>query len=205
MTLTQSPTFYSGASFLQPEQLFPATEMVHSLLQEIEMVVSSSRHGLRVLHKLVERAWDIYIDLNRRISNVETTNNWDDYDVYTKAIDPLEQCATLSLLLMNAEVQLYKFGRVLLEVIPTIYDYRIDIMAHASSEELIESTEKWFINNHTICECFRRLGTVAELQGLASSSRDVEAEIMDANSRDHSNLFNELLDEILDKAPQCTQ
>ncbi|CAE6437453.1 unnamed protein product [Rhizoctonia solani] len=186
MTLTPSPAFYSHSSFFQPEQLFPATEMILSLLQELELLVSSSRHGLRLLHKLVERAWDIYIELNQRISKVETTNNWDDYDVYTKAIDPLEQ--------------------VLLEVVPAIYDRPIDTLTYASSEDLIESVEKWFVNNHIICQSFRRLGTIAELQlGLASSSRDIGAEIMDANSRDHSDLFNELLDEILYKVPQCTQ
>ncbi|KAL5635283.1 hypothetical protein ACGC1H_004162 [Rhizoctonia solani] len=159
--------------------------MVYSLLQEIEMVISSSRHGLRVLYKLLERAQDLYDELNQRISRVDMTNNWDDYQAYTQAIDPLE--------------------KVLLDVIPVIYDDRIHLAAPVSSDDLIESAEKWFINNRIICECLRRLGTEAELQGLASSSRDVETEILDANGQDRYDLFNELVLEISETAAQCTQ
>ncbi|CUA76971.1 hypothetical protein RSOLAG22IIIB_12459 [Rhizoctonia solani] len=159
--------------------------MVYSLLQEIEMAVSSSRHGLRVLYKLIERAQDLYDQLNERISSVETTGNWEDYEIYTQAIDPLE--------------------RVLLELIPVIHDDRIHLAAPVSSDDLIELTDKWITDNRIICECFRRLGTEAELQGLASSSRNIETEILDANAQDRHDLLNELALEIVDKAAQCTQ
>ncbi|CAE6418045.1 unnamed protein product [Rhizoctonia solani] len=187
MTFVPSPALYSNPSFLPPELLpmYPATEMVHSLLQEIEMAVSTSRHGLRVLYKLVERAQDLYDELNQRILRVEAIGKWEDYEAYTQAIDPLE--------------------KVLLEVIPAVYDDRIHLEAPVSSDDLIESTEKWFIDNRIICECFRRLGTETALQGLASSSRDIETEILDANAQDHRDLFNKLVFEILEKAPQCTQ
>ncbi|EUC59412.1 hypothetical protein RSOL_313390 [Rhizoctonia solani AG-3 Rhs1AP] len=159
--------------------------MVYSLLQEIEMAVSSSRHGLRVLHKLLERAQDLYDEVNQRISRVETTGNWDDYQVYTQAIDPLE--------------------RVLLDAIPAIYDDRIHLTAPVSSDDLIELAEEWFINSRIICECLRRLRTEAELQGLASSSRDVETEILAANAQDRYDLFNKLVLEISETAALCTQ
>ncbi|CAE7170042.1 unnamed protein product [Rhizoctonia solani] len=165
--------------------MFPATEMIHSLLQEIEMAVSSSQHGLRVLYKIVERAQELYNELNQRISRVETIGSLDDFDVYTKAIDPLE--------------------RALLEVLPAICDDRIHLMVPVSSDDLIESTEKWVNNNRVVCDCLRELGTEVELQGLASSSRDIETEILEANAQDYRDLFNELVLEILEKAPQCTQ
>ncbi|KAJ1309435.1 hypothetical protein OPQ81_006211 [Rhizoctonia solani] len=184
MTLTPSSTLYSDFSFPQSEQ-FAATELLHSLLQEVEAVVSSSRYGLRASYKLIDRVRDRYNEINRRISRVVKTHEWDDYDAYTKAIDPLEQ--------------------ILLEVIPAIYENQIDLIAPISSEDLVKSAEKWLINERTICECFRRLGTEAELQELVPSSQDIEDEIVDATTQDRQDFFNGLLLDILDKAPQCTQ
>ncbi|CAE6391313.1 unnamed protein product [Rhizoctonia solani] len=42
-------------------------------------------------------------------------------------------------------------------------------------------------------------------QGLASSSRDIETELLDANAQDRHDLLNELVLGIVDKAAQCTQ
>ncbi|CAE6420490.1 unnamed protein product [Rhizoctonia solani] len=185
MTLTPIPEFDSDSTFLHSEHLFPATDIVHSLLQEIETIVSSSRHYLRVSYTLIERARRLYNEINQRISRVETTGDWDDYEIYTQAIDPLEQ--------------------ILLEVIPAIYDDAVHLTVPVSPEELVESTEKWLINKHTIYECCRRLGAEPEFQGLAALPQDNEAEILQARAEDHRDLFNEVLLEILDKAPQCTQ
>ncbi|KAG8755919.1 hypothetical protein FRC11_005660 [Ceratobasidium sp. 423] len=185
MTLTPIPAFDYDSSSPQPEDLFPATEIVHSLLEEIETIVSSSRHCLRVSYKLIERARNLYNEINQRISQVETTSDWDEYDTYTKAIDPLEQ--------------------ILLEAIPAIYDDAVHLTVPISPEELIKSTEKWLINKHTIYECCRRLGAEPEFQGLAASPQDSEAEILAARAEDHRDLFNEVLLEILDEAPHCRQ
>ncbi|KAG8730624.1 hypothetical protein FRC11_006262 [Ceratobasidium sp. 423] len=185
MTLTPIPAFDYDLSFPQSEDLFPATEIVHSLLEEIETIVSSSRHCLRVSYTLIERARNLYNGINQRILRVETTGDWDEYDAYTKAIDPLEQ--------------------ILLEAIPAIYDDAIHLTVPISPEELIKSTEKWLINKHTIYECCRRLGAEPEFQGLATSPQDSEAEILEARAEDHRDLFNEILLEILDEVPHCTQ
>ncbi|CAE6412976.1 unnamed protein product, partial [Rhizoctonia solani] len=178
------------------------TEMIYSLLQEIEMAVSCSRHGLRVLYKILERAWDLYDELNQRVSQVETGSGGDGYQTYTQAIDPPGKCATLS----SSQGRFLSYmNKVLLDVIPAIYDDQTHLVAPVSPDDLIESVEKWLVDNRIICECLRRLETEAKLGGLTSSSRDIETEILNSNAQDCYDLFVELMPEVIEKAAQCTQ
>jgi hypothetical protein len=71
---------------------YPATQVIHDLIHRISIFVCSSRRNTLVSFKLVELARNLYDEINTRIYQVEQTGDWSLYDIYSQAIDPLEQC-----------------------------------------------------------------------------------------------------------------
>ena len=81
-----SLTDFKGSSFA-------ATEAIKFLLQAIGRDVVSFRRNTHVSYLVVERARDIANAVNDYISRVEssTTGDWDSYEKFSAAIEPLEE------------------------------------------------------------------------------------------------------------------
>ncbi len=70
-----------------------ATEAIKYLLQGVGRDVMSFQRNTHVSYMVVERARDIGRTINQCIFNVEngTTEDWDSFDKFTGAIEPLEE------------------------------------------------------------------------------------------------------------------
>ncbi|PSR87339.1 hypothetical protein PHLCEN_2v5156 [Hermanssonia centrifuga] len=69
---------------------FPATSVSKYLIELIGKDVCAFRRNTQVSYRLVERARIIATGINNLIKRVDTENDWDAYDKYTQAIEPLE-------------------------------------------------------------------------------------------------------------------
>ena len=69
----------------------PPTELIQNLILVIGHDVCSVRRNMQTLYHLVSRARDIANAVNTLVKKVESSNLWDNFDKYTKAIDPLEE------------------------------------------------------------------------------------------------------------------
>ncbi|KAB5591893.1 hypothetical protein CTheo_4681 [Ceratobasidium theobromae] len=92
----------TGPMVSQPAHSYPVTESIHTLIQHISSEVSSLRRNMHTMCKLVEVARGLHDRINQSIHEVDQTGDWEVYDTYTQAIDPLEEA--------------------LLELIPAIYE-----------------------------------------------------------------------------------
>jgi hypothetical protein len=91
MAPAPSPTLYSDLTTPQTEHSYPATDVIYKLIQLAGADVSSFRRNPQISYRLVELARDLYDEINKLIHEVDRDGNWDKYDKYTQAIDPLEQ------------------------------------------------------------------------------------------------------------------
>ena len=69
----------------------PPTELIQNLILVIGHDVCSVRRNMQTLYHLVSRARDIANAVNTLVKKVESSNLWDNFDKYTKVIDPLEE------------------------------------------------------------------------------------------------------------------
>jgi hypothetical protein len=71
----------------------PATESVKYLVQAVGRDVVSFRRNTQVSYMVVERARDIVKAINEYIAKVEnsTTGDWDSFEKFTVAMEPLEE------------------------------------------------------------------------------------------------------------------
>ncbi|THH18652.1 hypothetical protein EW146_g2380 [Bondarzewia mesenterica] len=70
----------------------PATDVIKYLIAEsIAPDVCAFRRNTQVSYRLVDRARDIFNRINTLIRSVDEEDNWDNYDKFTAAIDPLEE------------------------------------------------------------------------------------------------------------------
>lgn len=69
----------------------PPTELIQNLILVIGHDVCSVRRNMQTLYHLVSRARDIANAVNTLIRKAESSNFWDNFDKYTKVIDPLEE------------------------------------------------------------------------------------------------------------------
>lgn len=72
---------------------FAATEAIRLLLQVIGRDVVSFRRNTHVSYLVVERARDIVNTINEYIARVEssTTGDWESFEKFSEAIEPLEE------------------------------------------------------------------------------------------------------------------
>jgi DNA-binding LacI/PurR family transcriptional regulator len=70
-----------------------ATEAVKYLLQAVGRDIASLQRNTHVSYMVAERARDIVKAINDCIINVENsaTGDWESFDKFSKAIDPLEE------------------------------------------------------------------------------------------------------------------
>ncbi len=70
---------------------FPATSVSKYLIELIGKDVCAFRRNTQVSYRLVERARIIATGINNLIKRVDSEDDWDAYDKYTQAIEPLEE------------------------------------------------------------------------------------------------------------------
>ena len=91
-----SPTPTTISSFTDFGNVGPAaTEVIQYLVQAVGRDVVSFQRNTRVSYMAVERARDILKQINDYIDKMEistgTDADWDNFEKFTTAIDPLEE------------------------------------------------------------------------------------------------------------------
>lgn len=72
-------------------EAYPATELVKYLTDAVGRDVMSFRRNAQVSYLLVDRTRDIFDAINTYIQRTELGEDWDSYDKFTSAIDPMEE------------------------------------------------------------------------------------------------------------------
>jgi hypothetical protein len=72
-------------------EAYPATELIKYLIDAVGRDVMSFRRNAQVSYLLVDRTRDIFDAINAYIQRTETGEDWDSYDKFTNAIDPIEE------------------------------------------------------------------------------------------------------------------
>ena len=70
---------------------YPATEIIKYLIDAVGRDVMSFRRNTQVSYLLVDRTRDIFDAINAYIQRTESGEDWDSFDKYTNAIDPIEE------------------------------------------------------------------------------------------------------------------
>jgi hypothetical protein len=70
---------------------YPATELIKYLIDAVGRDVMSFRRNAQVSYLLVDRTRDIFDAINAHIQRTESGEDWDSYDKFTSAIDPIEE------------------------------------------------------------------------------------------------------------------
>jgi hypothetical protein len=70
---------------------YPATELIKYLIDAVGRDVMSFRRNAHVSYLLVDRTRDIFDSLNAYIQRTESGEDWNSFDKYTNAIDPIEE------------------------------------------------------------------------------------------------------------------
>ncbi|KAI9450386.1 hypothetical protein BJY52DRAFT_179428 [Lactarius psammicola] len=165
-----SLTNFKGSSFA-------ATEAIKCLLQAIGRDVVSFRRNTHVSYLVVERARDIVNTINEYISRVEssTTADWDSFEKFSVAIEPLEDIL-FQLLLFTEDEKTRYFGN------------------DRAIADCIASTEAWATNREKFSQTLKSFDTNNQLVSLFdqddSASRDRER--LDALTHDDRSLMGEI-------------
>jgi len=72
-------------------EAYPATELIKYLIDAVGRDVNSFRRNAQVSYLLVDRTRDIFDAINAYIQRTESGEDWDSYDKFTSAIDPIEE------------------------------------------------------------------------------------------------------------------
>lgn len=70
---------------------YPATNVSKYLIELIGKDVCAFRRNTQVSYRVVEQARAISRTINELIKRVDENDDWDAFDKYTQAIDPLEE------------------------------------------------------------------------------------------------------------------
>ncbi|KAF8266939.1 hypothetical protein EI94DRAFT_1802333 [Lactarius quietus] len=137
-----SLTNFNGSSFA-------ATEAIKWLLQVIGRDVVSFRRNTHVSYLVVERARDIVNTINEYIARVEnsTTGDWESFEKFSEAIEPLEEIL-FKLLLFTEDEKTRYFGS----------DHTI--------AECVTSTVAWATNREQLSETLKSFDTREPLVNL---------------------------------------
>lgn len=68
-----------------------ATEVVKYLLEAVGREIVSFQRNTHVSYMMAERARDIIKSITGCITKVETTGEWESYEKFSEAIEPLEK------------------------------------------------------------------------------------------------------------------
>jgi hypothetical protein len=74
-----------------PTEAYPATEVIKYLIDTVGHDVMSFRRNAQVSYMLVDRARDICDAINGYIQRTESGEDWNSFDKFTNAIDPIEE------------------------------------------------------------------------------------------------------------------
>ncbi|KAH7313243.1 hypothetical protein B0J17DRAFT_634189 [Rhizoctonia solani] len=156
------------------ELLYSATNVIYKLLRVVGSEVCSFRRNHQIAYRLVERARDLYDAINARIHLVDLNNSFEDYEIYTQAIDPLEE--------------------VLLNIIPIAFDEReLDHLSTSSWAEYVQVTGQWRSNRLAIRRSFQDMRMKPQFQALMSTLMDDEDDLFNAYTRDDLSYLDYLL------------
>lgn len=72
-------------------EAYPATELIKYLIDAVGRDVMSFRRNAQVSYLLVDKTRDIFDAINAYIQRTESGEDWDSYDKFTNAIDPIEE------------------------------------------------------------------------------------------------------------------
>ncbi|KAH8991458.1 hypothetical protein EDB86DRAFT_2830832 [Lactarius hatsudake] len=156
---------------------FAATEAIKCLLQAIGHDVVSFRRNTHVSYLVVERARDIVNAINEYISRVESsdTGDWDSFEKFSSAIEPLEDIL-FQLLVFTEDEKTRYFG------------------VDRDIGDCIISTEAWAKNREKLSETLKNFHTHTPLVNLFdqddSAFRDRERR--DALDHDDQSLMEEI-------------
>ncbi|KAH9956013.1 hypothetical protein BC827DRAFT_1271215 [Russula dissimulans] len=126
-----------------------ATEAVKYLVQAVGRDVVTFRRNTQVSFMVVERAREIVKTINEYIVKVEnsTTGDWDSFEKFTMAIEPLEG--------------------ILFTLLAFTEDEKARYLANTSSiEECVSSAENWASNREGLSKALDGFDTREELVGL---------------------------------------
>lgn len=70
---------------------YPATELIKYLIDAVGRDVMSFRRNAQVSYLLVDKTRDIFDAINTYIQRTETGEDWDSFERFTSAIDPIEE------------------------------------------------------------------------------------------------------------------
>jgi hypothetical protein len=72
-------------------EAYPATELIKYLIDAVGRDVVSFRRNAQVSYLLVDRTRDIFDAINAYIQRTESGEDWNSFDKFTNAIDPIEE------------------------------------------------------------------------------------------------------------------
>jgi cysteine synthase len=72
---------------------YPATSLLKHLIDFVGVHVCSLRRNTQASYRFVEHARNLCDEINKLIGVVNSQADWDAYDTYTQAINPLEKYA----------------------------------------------------------------------------------------------------------------
>jgi hypothetical protein len=90
-------SLYDDLTSAPDDKDYEATELAKNLIKVVGHEVSSFNHHAVHSYEIIKKSRTIYQGINTRITTIDAdtsepgANFWDDYDAYTKAIDPLEE------------------------------------------------------------------------------------------------------------------
>ena len=89
-------------------QGFASTDLPRLLIQYVGHDVCKLRRNTQVSFRIVDRARTIWAQLNDLVAAIDEvkTNDWKKYDNFVAAVDPLEECVYVLLLLALFVVEL---------------------------------------------------------------------------------------------------
>ncbi|THH16623.1 hypothetical protein EW146_g4045 [Bondarzewia mesenterica] len=142
----------------------PATDVIKYLIAEsIAPDVCAFRRNTQVSYRLVDRARDIFNRINTLIRSVDEEDNWDNYDKFTAAIDPLEECVFLSFLAGGFTESLFVFSSIsprrrLFSLTALAEDESSQYLSDSTSlDACITSVSKWESNRAGLRTALRDL------------------------------------------------
>ncbi|KAI0271229.1 hypothetical protein BGY98DRAFT_201365 [Russula aff. rugulosa BPL654] len=162
-------------------EAYPATELVKYLIDAVGRDVMSFRRNAQVSYLLVDRTRDIFHTINAYIQRTESGEDWDSYDKFTNAIDPIEEA--LFALIAYTEDEKARH-----------------LISGTTVEDCVTSTEVWANNREGLWKALDSLESKPELTelfyGLDAASRLEDRK--EARRHDDESFFEEVVGDIKD-------
>ncbi|KAF8599072.1 hypothetical protein BDV93DRAFT_560724 [Ceratobasidium sp. AG-I] len=153
--MTSSP--YLFFDFTSPsKESFAATRTIKSLIDVVATDVCALRRNTRVSYNFLELASNLWTEINKLIEIVDQgDSDWDNYDRYVAAIDPLEE--------------------ILLKFCSDADDERDRYLASfASIVDCVSFVDQWERSRSNLRESFGKLHTEQHFLDLKTPPNDVE-------------------------------